>query len=94
MRKILSLPVKRNCDAATYAKSMQVHPAIIQPVVIETKSRLFDPEIIEVPKRRKLKRGHVVARGVLGIESKLRQGEMNRPDKSEQKTNLTFNWDR
>lgn len=95
MRKTLSLPVKARFDAAAFAKTMpKPHPSLIQPAVIETKSRLFDPEILPVPKRRKLKRGHVVEAGTFGGDLRPRRGEMNRPDKSEPKTNLTFNWER
>lgn len=94
MRKTLSLPIKRNCDAAAYAKSMQVHPPIPAPPAPPAKSRLFDEPAPAPERTRKPRSGHQVAAGTLGQHYPLRaaKGTLNRPDKSEQRTNLTFNW--
>jgi hypothetical protein len=93
MRKILTLPVKAaQFNVAEYAKKLpKPHPNIIPEPVIESRSKLFDPEILPVPKRRKMRKCHSVESTGLALPE-LRQGELNRPDKSEQRNNLTFNW--
>jgi hypothetical protein len=94
MRKTLTLPIKTALRGtlAQYAKQLPApHKSIIQQPVIEARSRLFDPEIVQVPKRRKMKKCHTVESTGLPMPPKAR-GTMNRPDKSEQRTNLTFNW--
>lgn len=96
MRKILTLPIKTALSGtiAQYAKSLpKPHPRLIQEAKIETRSRLFEPEFVPVPKRQKPGPVRIVERGTLGIAMPPpARGTMNRPDKSEQRTNLTFNW--
>lgn len=99
MRKVLTLPIKTGLrfNAAQYAKTLPApHPCIIQEPVIEQRSRLFDPEIVAIPKRQKPGRVRRVEREEFTAPAPLRRanGSMNRPDKSEMKNNLTFNWDR
>jgi hypothetical protein len=94
MRKILRLPIKTELvfNAAQYAKTLpKPHQNLILEQKIEKKSKLFDPEIVQVPPRRKMKRGYRVEATGWPMPP-LRKGEKNRPDKSEQRTNLTFNW--
>jgi hypothetical protein len=94
MRKILTVPIKTNLrgTVAQYAKALpKPHENLIQEEKIPEKSKLFDPEIVQVPKRRKMKRGHMVKSTGLPLPA-LRKGEMNRPDKSQQLTKLTFAW--
>lgn len=96
MRKTLTLPIKPALAGtiAQYAKSLpKPHKSIVQEAAIETRSRLFEPEILPVPKRRKMTKRHQVESTGLPLPE-LRKGSMDRPDKSELKNNLTFNWDR
>lgn len=96
MRKTLTLPVKPTLAGtiAEYAKALpKPHKSIIQEVTIETRSRLFDPEILPVPKRQKMTKRHQVESTGLPLPP-VRKGSMDRPDRSELKNNLTFNWDR
>lgn len=89
MRPTLSLPKRTvKSNAAAFANHVGVE---LPKPAIETKSRLFEPEFQPVPKRRKEKRGHLVASTGVPMPN-VRQGELNRPDKSTPKTNLTFNW--
>lgn len=96
MRKTLSVPIKTELkiNIADYARNLpKPHPCIIPQPVIETRSKLFDPEIVQVPKRKKPGPVRQVARGTLNIAMPaIRKGEKNRPDKSQQKTKLTFAW--
>jgi hypothetical protein len=92
----LTLPIKTALRGtlAEYAKTLpKPHPSIIQHEEIETRSRLFEPEFVPVPKRRKLRRCHVVESTGLPLPPR-RDGELNRPDLSAPRVNLTFNWER
>lgn len=96
MRKIIRLPIKTALRGtiAQYAKALpKPHKNLVTEPVIETRSKLFDPEIVQVPKRRKEKRGHVIEAGALNIPMPPKaRGEKNRPDLSTPKTSLTFKW--
>jgi hypothetical protein len=96
MRKVLTLPIKTALSGtlAQYAKALpKLHENLIREPVIEQRSKLFDPEIAPVAPRRKMKKRHVVESTGLAMPAR-RGGELNRPDKSEPRTNLTFNWER
>lgn len=96
MRKTLSLPIKTALSGtiAQYAKTLpRPHQNLIREPVIETRSKLFDPEILPVPPRRKMKKRHVLDERVFDLPPR-RNGDLNRPDRSEQRNNLTFNWER
>jgi hypothetical protein len=95
-RKTISVPIKTDLKIkmSELIKILpKPHPCIIPQPAIETRSRLFDPEIIEVPKRKKPGRVRQVEKGTMNIAMpELRKGTMNRPDKSQQITKLTFAW--
>lgn len=95
LKGTLKLPIKAALfDAAGYAKTLPAPHAKIEAQKPETRSKLFEPEFAPAPKRYKDLRGHLVERGTFHDASalKLAGGTMNRPDKSEQRNNLTFNW--
>jgi hypothetical protein len=96
MRKTLTLPIKTALRGtiSEYAKSLpKPHENLIREPVIETRSRLFDPVITPLPKRRKMTKRHEIESTGLPMPPR-RNGELNRPDKSEMHNNLTFNWER
>jgi hypothetical protein len=95
MKGTLKLPIKTAlCDAAAYAKTLPPpHPKIERPEPA-SRSKLFEPEFVQAPKFRRPGRVRQVERGTFHDPDELRlaPGAKNRPDKSEQRTNLTFNW--
>lgn len=96
MRKILTLPIRPALSGtiAQYAKALpKPHKNLMREPVIETRSKLFEPEIAPATPRRKLKKRHVVESTGIAMPAR-RDGELNRPDKSAPRTNLTFNWER
>lgn len=99
MRKTLSLPIKSNMSMsiAAYAKTLPAaHPTIPAPPAPPARSKLFDEPEPAQQRTRTARSGHQVEAGTLGQHYPLApaKGTMNRPDKSEPKVNLTFNWDR
>ena len=93
-RVILRLPIRPTLSGtiAQYAKTLpKPHQNLIREPEIMQRSRLFDPEILPVPPRRRMTKRHVVESTGMPMPPR-RKGDLDRPDKSEQRTNLTFNW--